>query len=68
MDLVIEIQESLIPIEIKQSETARAEMAKEIMAFQRDFEGKAGQGYLIQPGKVTLPLGKGVTSLPLRNL
>ena len=68
VDLVIEIQEKLIPIEIKQSETARPEMAKEIMTFQHDFEGKAGQGYLIHPGKMTLPLGKGVISLPLRNL
>jgi len=64
----METQDKLIPIEIKQSETPRPEMAKEIIAFQRDFKGKAGQGYVIHPGKMILPLGKGVMTLPLINL
>jgi len=57
-----------VPIEIKQSETPRPEMAKEIVNFQKDFEGKASQGYVIHPGSMTLPLGKGVVTLPFANL
>ncbi len=68
VDVVIETQDRLIPIEIKQSETPRLEMAKEIFNFQKDFEGRAGQGYIINPGQMTLPLGKGVVTLPLANL
>lgn len=68
VDLVVETQDQLIPIEIKQSETPRPEMAKEIVNFQKDFKEKAGQGYVIHPGHMTLPLGKGVLTLPLGNL
>lgn len=68
VDLVIETPAGLIPVEIKQSETPRPEMAKEIAAFQRIFEGRAGQGYVIHPGKMVLPLGAGVLALPLSAL
>jgi predicted AAA+ superfamily ATPase len=68
VDMVIETQDQLVPIEIKQSETPRLEMAKEIVNFQKDFEGKAGQGYVLHPGSVTLPLGRGVVTMPLSNL
>ena len=68
VDMVIETQDQLVPIEIKQSETPRPEMAKEIVNFQKDFEEKASQGYVIHPGSMTLPLGKNVVTLPLANL
>ena len=68
VDLVIETQDQLIPVEIKQSETPRPEMAKEIVNFQKDFKGKAVKGYVIHPGQTTLPLGTGVMALPLSNL
>jgi hypothetical protein len=68
VDLIIETQDQLLPIEIKQSETLRPEMAKEILNFRKDFEGKAGQGYVIHPGSTTLPLGKGVVTISLDNL
>ena len=68
VDLVIETQGGLIPLEAKKSETLRPEMAREIVNFQKDFGSKAGQGYVIHPGNVVLPLGNGVASLPLRNL
>jgi len=68
VDLVVETQSGLIPLELKLSETLRPEMTKEIINFQKDFEGKAGPGYVIHPGKTILPLGIGVTSLPLSNL
>jgi len=68
VDVVIETQDNLIPLEIKLSETPRPEMAKEIIGFQRDFAGKAGQGYVIHRGEVTLPVGKGVIAFPLAKL
>jgi len=68
VDIVIETQEQLVSIKIKLSETPRLEMAKEIVNFQKDFEGKADLGYVIHPGSKTLPLGKGVVTLPLANL
>jgi uncharacterized protein len=68
VDLVIETQDKLIPLEIKQSETPRPEMAKELTVFQRDFKDRTKLGYVINPGKMTLPLGKDVFSLPLMNL
>ena len=68
VDLVIETQGNLVPLEVKLSETMRPEMAKEIVNFQKDFAGKAEQGYVIHPGNMVLPLGTGVTSLPLANL
>lgn len=68
VDVIVETQSGLIPIEIKLSETPRLEMAKEIHVFQRDFESKALPGYVIHPGDVTLPLGQGVTALPLAKL
>ena len=68
VDLVIETQDQLIPIEIKLSETARLEMSKEIVNFLKDFKGKADQGYVLYPGSATLPLGRGVVTMPLSDL
>lgn len=68
VDLVIDSQITLIPIEIKLSQTPRPEMAKELIGFQHDFSGKARPGYVIHPGKTLLPLGHGITTLPLMKL
>ncbi len=68
VDVVMETQSGLIPMEIKLSETPRPEMAKEILAFQRDFKKKGLQGYAIHPGTIALPLGQSVTALPLNKL
>jgi hypothetical protein len=68
VDMVIETQDQLVPMEIKLSETLRPEMAKEIINFQIDFHGKAGLGYIVHPGSMILPLGKGVVTLPFANL
>ena len=39
-----------------------------IIARVKNNIGKAGHGYVIYPGQMTLPLGKGVMTLPLANL
>jgi hypothetical protein len=65
VDLVIESQAGLIPIEIKASATARPDMARGIVAFRRDFGERAANGYVIYTGPVALPLGDGTRALPL---
>lgn len=68
VDLILETQSGLIPLEIKLSQTPRLEMAKELQAFRRDFMIKALPGYIVYPGDTVLPLGEGITALPLSRL
>jgi predicted AAA+ superfamily ATPase len=68
VDIVVEAQEGLIPIEAKLSATPRPEMASSIKAFRKDFADRAGPGYVVHPGEIRLPLGQGVTALPFAYL
>lgn len=68
VDLIIETQSGLIPIEIKLSETPRPEMAKGVIGFRRDFKERSLPGYVIHPGDHVLPLGEGVIALPVDQL
>ncbi len=68
VDLVIETQEGLVPLEIKHAETPRPEMAREMLRFRKDFAGKAAKGYVIHAGSMLLPLGQDVLALPLTHL
>ena len=68
VDVIIETQSGLVPLEIRLSQTPRLEMAKELHTFQRDFKENALPGYVIYPGNTILPLGEGVTALPLNRL
>ena len=65
VDVIIETQAGLVPLEIKLSQTPRSGMAKEIQAFRRDFSTKALPGYVVYPGEMLLPLGEGIRALPL---
>jgi uncharacterized protein len=65
VDVLVDTQSGLVPLEIKLSETPRPQMAKAVGVFQRDFNQKALPGYVIHPGDVLLPLGGSVTALPL---
>jgi predicted AAA+ superfamily ATPase len=44
VDIVIETQDQLVPIESKRSETPRLEMAKEIISFQKIFKTRLARG------------------------
>ncbi len=68
VDLIVEDQQQLIPIEIKQSQTIRPEMARGISVFQSDFPLQVSQSYILHPGGISLPMGKNIFSLPLSNL
>ncbi len=68
VDVIVDTQSGLVPLEIKKNQTPRLEMAKEIQSFLRDFGKQALPGYVVYPGDLVLPLGKGVSALPLNRL
>lgn len=68
VDIVIESEGKLIPIEVKLSSTPRPAMAKNLKTFKEDFGDKATAGYLLHTGGIRLPLGSGITALPFAEL
>jgi predicted AAA+ superfamily ATPase len=68
VDVVVETQGGLVPIEIKASATVRAAMAHGIAAFRRDFGDRAAAGYVVHGGHTVLPLGEGTLAWPLAAL
>ena len=68
VDLVVETGGKLIPVEVKLSATPRPAMASGIRVFQEDLGEEAGQGFVIHPGDVRLPLAPGVVALPFAEL
>jgi predicted AAA+ superfamily ATPase len=68
VDIVVETAGRLVPIEVKLSATPRPAMASSIRAFQEDLGDRAMPGYVVHPGDIRLPLGAGVTALPLGEL
>jgi hypothetical protein len=68
VDLVVEIDQGLIPIEVKLSATPRPTMAAGIRAFREDLGEKAKPGFVVHPGDVQLPLAPGVVALPFAQI
>ncbi len=68
VDIVVELDGRLVPIEVKLSATPRPAMAEAIKNFRQDLGDKAAPGFVIHPGDVRLPLGPGVTALPFTEL
>jgi len=68
VDLIVEAEGKLIPIEVKLSTTPRTGMASGIRSFQDDIGDSAAPGWVIHPGKVRLPLAPGVVALPFSEL
>lgn len=68
VDLIIESEGKLIPIEVKMSATPRPAMAQGIKNFRRDMGDRASPGFLVFPGKNMLPLGSGVVALPFEQI
>ena len=65
VDVVVQAEGSLIPIEVKLSATPNLGMARGIEAFRRDFRTRAAKGYVIHAGDVRLPLSPDATALPV---
>jgi predicted AAA+ superfamily ATPase len=68
VDIVVEFERLLIPIEVKLSSTPRPAMASSLKTFQEDFGERAAPGYVIHTGDIRLPLGLGVIALPFTEL
>ncbi len=68
VDLLIESNGGLTPIEVKLSATPRPAMADSIRSVQQDLGDRTGPGYVIHTGDVRLPLGSDVTALPFGEL
>jgi predicted AAA+ superfamily ATPase len=68
VDLIIQMEGKLVPIEIKLSATPKPAIADSIKVFQEDYKELSTTGYIIHPGEVHLPLGKNVEALPFNFL
>lgn len=68
VDVIVEHQTRLMPVEIKTSATPRPDMARGIAGFRRDFGDRVAGGYVIHPGRAVLPLGGGTLAWPLAAL
>ena len=64
VDLIVEYQGKLVPLEVKLSATPRRTMAASIERLRADFGQRLARGYVIHPGDVRLPLGTSAESLP----
>ncbi len=68
VDIVVEDQGLLHPIEVKATATPRPGMASGITSMQKDLGSKVGKGYVVHMGELTLPLAKTVEAIPLVRL
>ena len=68
VDLIVETEGRLIPVEIKATSTPRPAMAAGIEAFRKDFPRRAASGFVIHMGDVRLPAGPSAIALPFRDL
>jgi len=68
VDIVVEWEQKLIPIEVKLSSTPRPGMAAGIKAFRASLGDRVAPGYVVHPGEAHLPLGDGVVALPFSRL
>jgi predicted AAA+ superfamily ATPase len=76
VDIVVEDQLRLYPVEVKSGATPRPEMARGIADFTRLLAATKAEGlrpsvqpgYVVYAGERMVPLGNGVTALPLGSL
>lgn len=68
VDILIEEQGSLIPIEVKAISTPKAKMASGIISLQKDMKKPVRNGYVIHLGDMQLPLAEKVKALPFSQL
>jgi uncharacterized protein len=68
VDIVIEQETKLVPVEVKQTSTPRPAMAFGLVSFMRDYPDKAQKGWLVHLGGTTLPLAPDVTAIPFAAL
>lgn len=64
VDIVIDHQDELIPIEIKSANSVRFRDAKNIISFQREYKDRTRQGLLLYNGDETFEVAPGVIAAP----
>ena len=69
IDLIVEKNLEIVPIEIKLAKTVNIGMAKSIERFMRLFSGlKIHPGLIVSLADETIPITKNVTTLPIDSL
>jgi uncharacterized protein len=68
VDLLVEADGQIIPIEIKQGATPHPRMARHVHGLRRDLGPATHPGFVIHGGDVRLPLGEGTIALPFAEL
>jgi len=64
VDLVVDTEGTLVPIEIKATATPRPVMAAGVLAFRKEFPRRSAAGFVIHGGEIRLPMGSGVMAVP----
>jgi predicted AAA+ superfamily ATPase len=68
VDLLIEHEGKLIPVEVKSTSTPTPEAADGIGKLRHDLGDLIGPGFVIHPGRVEIPLGRDTLALPFAKL
>ncbi len=68
VDIVVEQQGRLVPVEVKQAATPRPAMAGGLVSFMRDYSDKTDTGWLVYLGDRVLPLAPDITAVPFSEI
>ncbi len=68
VDILVEDQGILYPLEVKATATPRPSMASGISSLRKDLGSKVGKGYIVHMGELTLPLAPEIEAIPLVQL
>lgn len=68
-DLVVETSNGLVPIEVKASGTASPRWATALERVRMDLgPDRTAPGFVVHPGQVQTPIGRGVVAIPFRDM
>lgn len=68
VDIVIEEQGRLVPVEVKQTATPRPAMASGLLSFMDDYSDKTDKGWLVHMGSNILPLAPNIMAVPFTEI
>jgi predicted AAA+ superfamily ATPase len=68
VDILVEVQGKLIPIEVKASSTPNIKMAKNIISLQKDLGKKISNGYIVNLRNKHFPITPKIKAIPFSNL
>jgi len=68
-DVVVETSDGLVPIEVKASGTASARWANSLTRVRADLgPERTAPGFVVHPGQVQTPIGRGIIAIPFRDM